>query len=101
MSSSLVPLKTHRAEEPDVRETCRGQCSTVVWREAKSEGKTEDQIYSGKFSCVIRNKQWLDLEGEKDSNDDLREKITDFVQSIQGFRECDEEDIEIWMTCDA
>ncbi|GFY24440.1 uncharacterized protein TNCV_1014881 [Trichonephila clavipes] len=35
-----------------------------------------------------------DLEGEKDFNDDHREEITDFVQSIPGFQECDEEDIE-------
>ncbi|GFV64254.1 uncharacterized protein TNCV_3000191 [Trichonephila clavipes] len=36
-----------------------------------------------------------------DFNDDQREEITDFVQSIPGFQECDEEDIETWMTCDA
>ncbi|GFT77709.1 uncharacterized protein TNCV_4245711 [Trichonephila clavipes] len=36
------------------------------------------------------NKLWPDLEGEKDFNDDHREKITDFVQSFPGFQECDE-----------
>ncbi|GFX33739.1 uncharacterized protein TNCV_3961481 [Trichonephila clavipes] len=41
------------------------------------------------------------LEGEKDFNDDHREEITDFVQSIPGFQECDEEDVETWMTRDA
>ncbi|GFU88719.1 hypothetical protein TNCV_4443961 [Trichonephila clavipes] len=40
------------------------------------------------------NKLWSNLEGEKDFNDDHREEITDFVQSIPGFQECDEEDIE-------
>ncbi|GFW80956.1 uncharacterized protein TNCV_3780351 [Trichonephila clavipes] len=45
------------------------------------------------------NKQWLDLEGEKDFNDDHREEITDFVQSISGFQECDE-DVETWMAGD-
>ncbi|GFU45165.1 hypothetical protein TNCV_4236071 [Trichonephila clavipes] len=45
------------------------------------------------------NKLWPDLEGEKDFNAYHRE-ITDFVQSIPGFQECDE-DVEIWMTCDA
>ncbi|GFY30509.1 uncharacterized protein TNCV_3522721 [Trichonephila clavipes] len=39
------------------------------------------------------NKLWPDLEGGKDFNDDHREEITDFVQSIPGFQECDEEDI--------
>ncbi|GFX55152.1 uncharacterized protein TNCV_1156131 [Trichonephila clavipes] len=37
--------------------------------------------------------------GEKDFNDGHRE-ITDFVQSIPGFQECDE-DLETWMACDA
>ncbi|GFX90029.1 uncharacterized protein TNCV_887271 [Trichonephila clavipes] len=32
---------------------------------------------------------------------DHREEITDFVKSIPGFREWDEEDVEIWMACDA
>ncbi|PRD30755.1 UNVERIFIED_CONTAM: hypothetical protein NCL1_25447 [Trichonephila clavipes] len=43
---------------------------------------------------------FVHLEGEKDYNDDHRDEITDFVQSIQGFQECDE-DIETWMACDA
>ncbi|GFV37504.1 hypothetical protein TNCV_4968461 [Trichonephila clavipes] len=47
------------------------------------------------------NKLWPDLEGEKDFNDDHREEITDFVQSIPGFQECDKEDVETWMACDA
>ncbi|GFV38855.1 hypothetical protein TNCV_2814711 [Trichonephila clavipes] len=42
-----------------------------------------------------------DLEGEKDFNDDHREDITDLVQSIPGFPECDEEDAETYMACDA
>ncbi|GFT53353.1 uncharacterized protein TNCV_3323851 [Trichonephila clavipes] len=28
------------------------------------------------------------------------EEATDFVQSIPGFQECDEEDVETWMACD-
>ncbi|GFV37671.1 uncharacterized protein TNCV_2707861 [Trichonephila clavipes] len=36
-----------------------------------------------------------------DFNGDHREKITDFVQSIPGFQECDEEDVEIVMECNA
>ncbi|GFU68459.1 hypothetical protein TNCV_3869511 [Trichonephila clavipes] len=46
------------------------------------------------------NKLWPDLDGEKDFNDDHREiiAITDFVQSIPGFQECDEE-VEILMAC--
>ncbi|GFT69083.1 uncharacterized protein TNCV_3904781 [Trichonephila clavipes] len=39
--------------------------------------------------------------GEKDFNDDHREEITDFVHSIRGFQECDEEDVETRMACDA
>ncbi|PRD25821.1 UNVERIFIED_CONTAM: hypothetical protein NCL1_39815 [Trichonephila clavipes] len=42
----------------------------------------------------------VDLDGEKDINDDHREEITDFVQSIPGFQEWDE-DVETWMACDA
>ncbi|PRD18664.1 UNVERIFIED_CONTAM: hypothetical protein NCL1_59855 [Trichonephila clavipes] len=34
-------------------------------------------------------------------NDDQKEKITDFVQSIPGFQECVEKDVETWMSCDA
>ncbi|GFX27619.1 jerky-like protein [Trichonephila clavipes] len=33
--------------------------------------------------------------------DDTGEEITDFVQSIPGLQECDEEDVENWMACDA
>ncbi|GFX64319.1 hypothetical protein TNCV_1500431 [Trichonephila clavipes] len=47
------------------------------------------------------NKLWPDLQGEKDFNDDHREEITDFVQSIPVFQECDGEDAETWMACDA
>ncbi|GFW18102.1 hypothetical protein TNCV_4006421 [Trichonephila clavipes] len=46
------------------------------------------------------NKLWSDLEGEKYFNDVRREEITDFVQSIPGFQELDE-DVETWMACDA
>ncbi|GFT74019.1 uncharacterized protein TNCV_3707551 [Trichonephila clavipes] len=42
-----------------------------------------------------------DLEDEKDFIDDHREEFTDFVQSILGFQECDEEDVETWMLCEA
>ncbi|GFU13464.1 uncharacterized protein TNCV_937731 [Trichonephila clavipes] len=34
-------------------------------------------------------------------NDDYREEITDFVQTIPGFQECYEDDVETWMVCDA
>ncbi|GFW62967.1 protein GVQW3 [Trichonephila clavipes] len=37
---------------------------------------------------------------EKDFNDDHREEITDFVQSIPGFQQCDE-DVETWKSCEA
>ncbi|PRD33460.1 UNVERIFIED_CONTAM: hypothetical protein NCL1_17511 [Trichonephila clavipes] len=37
---------------------------------------------------------------EKDFNEDHREEITDFVISIPGFQECNE-DVETWMSCDA
>ncbi|GFU42804.1 uncharacterized protein TNCV_3139891 [Trichonephila clavipes] len=35
------------------------------------------------------------------ANGDYREEITYFVQSIVGFQECDKEDVETWMACDA
>ncbi|GFV15864.1 uncharacterized protein TNCV_988471 [Trichonephila clavipes] len=40
------------------------------------------------------------LGGEKDFNDH-REEITDFVQWIPEFQECDEEDVETWRAFDA
>ncbi|GFX54769.1 uncharacterized protein TNCV_2556551 [Trichonephila clavipes] len=43
---------------------------------------------------------WPDLEGEKDLNDDHREENTDFSINPR-FQECDEEDVETWMACDA
>ncbi|GFV91636.1 uncharacterized protein TNCV_4762011 [Trichonephila clavipes] len=48
------------------------------------------------FYKTIENK----FEREKDFNDDHREQITNFVQSILRFQECDE-DVETWMACDA
>ncbi|GFU18753.1 uncharacterized protein TNCV_3003571 [Trichonephila clavipes] len=45
------------------------------------------------------------LESEKDFNDDHREEITDFVQSIPGYQEDDEEDVDgmrcrrLWTVC--
>ncbi|GFS62586.1 uncharacterized protein TNCV_1263361 [Trichonephila clavipes] len=47
------------------------------------------------------NKLWPDLEGKKDFNNHHREEITNFVQYIPGFQECDEEDAETWMACNA
>ncbi|GFT38277.1 hypothetical protein TNCV_2585081, partial [Trichonephila clavipes] len=67
----------------------------------KSDGKTDGQGYLWNFSFVIWNKLWPDLDGEKDLNDDHREEITFFVQSIPGFQECDEEYVETWMAYDA
>ncbi|GFU59712.1 hypothetical protein TNCV_3186721 [Trichonephila clavipes] len=40
------------------------------------------------------------VEGKTDYNNDHREEIIDFVQSISGFQECDG-DVETWMTSDA
>ncbi|GFX88426.1 uncharacterized protein TNCV_2278941 [Trichonephila clavipes] len=42
-----------------------------------------------------------DLDGEKDFNDDHREEITDFVQSIPRLQECAKEDVKTWMLSDA
>ncbi|GFS67607.1 uncharacterized protein TNCV_4363071 [Trichonephila clavipes] len=76
------------------------QCSKIVSRKTKSDRKTQGQGFLGNFSCVIWNKLWPDLESEKDFNNDHREEITDFVQSIPRFLECDE-DVETWMVWDA
>ncbi|GFV22239.1 uncharacterized protein TNCV_4564421 [Trichonephila clavipes] len=43
---------------------------------------------------------FVNLEGEKDYNDDHGEEIIDFVQSIPGFQECDE-DVRTWFASDA
>ncbi|GFX29490.1 transposable element Tcb2 transposase [Trichonephila clavipes] len=55
-----------------------------------------DKLPQHLLDNVVQN-----LEGEKDFHDDQREEITDFVQSIPGFQECDEEGVETWMACDA
>ncbi|GFW25632.1 uncharacterized protein TNCV_1308931 [Trichonephila clavipes] len=68
------------------------QCSTVVSREAKSDGKTQGKGCLGIFRYIRRKRLQYD---------DHCEDITDFVQSIPGFQEYDEEDVETWMTCDA
>ncbi|GFS72490.1 uncharacterized protein TNCV_2116331 [Trichonephila clavipes] len=60
---------------------CGMHCSTVFSPEAKSDGKTRGQSDMWGIS---------DLEDEKDFNDNHRDEITDFVQSIPGFQECDE-----------
>ncbi|GFW71570.1 hypothetical protein TNCV_2310051 [Trichonephila clavipes] len=78
----------------------RNYLVTIVSREAKSDGKREGQGYLGNFSCVIWNKLWPDLEGEKDFNDDHRNNISDFLHSIPGFQEFDE-DMETWVACEA
>ncbi|GFX92218.1 uncharacterized protein TNCV_1741381 [Trichonephila clavipes] len=41
------------------------------------------------------------LEGKKDFNNDHREEFTDLFQSIPGVQECDEENAETWMACNA
>ncbi|GFW15577.1 uncharacterized protein TNCV_4657171 [Trichonephila clavipes] len=48
----------------------------------------------------VSEQYYADLGGEKDFNDDHREEITYFIQSIPEFQECNE-DAETWMTCDA
>ncbi|GFV93543.1 uncharacterized protein TNCV_1988551 [Trichonephila clavipes] len=62
--------------------------------------KWRGQGYLGNFSCVIWNKLWPDLRCEKDFNDVHREMITDFVQSIPGFQQCDAEDCGFQMLND-
>ncbi|GFS92924.1 hypothetical protein TNCV_1886021 [Trichonephila clavipes] len=77
-------------------------------REARAEEKRARDFHISVFmgNGTSRDfRRWMEIvslvpEGEKDYNDDHRDEITDFVQSIQGFQECDE-DIETWMACDA
>ncbi|GFT99618.1 uncharacterized protein TNCV_114951 [Trichonephila clavipes] len=52
-------------------------------------------------SLTFFEKGNADLEGEKDFNDDNKEEFTDFVQSIPGFQECDEENVGTGMASDA
>ncbi|GFU87228.1 uncharacterized protein TNCV_738051 [Trichonephila clavipes] len=47
------------------------------------ERRLSERLLSGAF--------FVNLEGEKDFSDDHREEITEFVQSIPGFQECDED----------
>ncbi|GFX55153.1 uncharacterized protein TNCV_1156141 [Trichonephila clavipes] len=43
----------------------------------------------------------VDLEGEKDFNDDQKKEFTDCVQSILGFQDYDDEDVETGIACDS
>ncbi|GFW47665.1 high mobility group-T protein [Trichonephila clavipes] len=52
---------------------------------------------SGEVGVCIYDRM---AEGEKDFNDDHRE-ITHLIQSIRGFQECDKEDVETWIACNA
>ncbi|GFS65324.1 uncharacterized protein TNCV_2451481 [Trichonephila clavipes] len=85
-----------------------------VWRKSMKPwilyAKTENMLCSVQQLFRVRPKvtgkpkirdvwEISDLEGEKDSNVDHREEITDFVQSTPRFQESD--DVEIWMACDA
>ncbi|GFX93913.1 hypothetical protein TNCV_3412761 [Trichonephila clavipes] len=65
-------------------------------REVEREGFGMPQEQKGHSPIDVlyrKSSILLDKEGEKDYNDNHREEITDFVQSIPGFQECDE-DIE-------
>ncbi|GFV22835.1 uncharacterized protein TNCV_4962501 [Trichonephila clavipes] len=52
-------------------------------------------------SSVSTENSVLHLYKSKKSSWRDREEITDFVQSIPEFQECDEEHVETWMACDA
>ncbi|GFV03716.1 uncharacterized protein TNCV_1876641 [Trichonephila clavipes] len=59
-------------------------------------------------SCLWNNNAWPYwtsdtqklLESEDTIRMDCQEGDTNFFQSIPGFQECDEEDVETWMACD-
>ncbi|GFV35232.1 uncharacterized protein TNCV_620281 [Trichonephila clavipes] len=59
---------------------------------------TKLQIQSNVYRVLSKSSL---KKAKKDFNDDHREEIIDFVQSIPGFQECDEEYVETWMVCDA
>ncbi|GFU03624.1 uncharacterized protein TNCV_199731 [Trichonephila clavipes] len=70
----------------------------LIWREVKTQFRLRNTTEEGHHDC-LGVVVWESR--EKDYNDDHREKIADFVQSIPGFEECDEEDVKTWMACDA
>ncbi|GFW52808.1 ATP-binding cassette sub-family G member 8 [Trichonephila clavipes] len=72
-----------------------------AWHTLCGGARTKLRMLEG-LSFEVRGGEILAImatTGEKDFNDVHRE-ITDFVQSIPGFQEC-EEDLETWMACDA
>ncbi|GFW25576.1 hypothetical protein TNCV_1308371 [Trichonephila clavipes] len=74
-----------------------------IWLD-QFEGRLELGTFRSEKEYLSHHAKTIDiaqLEGEKDFNDDHREEFTDCVQSIQGFQDCDEEDVETWMACDA
>ncbi|GFT59073.1 uncharacterized protein TNCV_186511 [Trichonephila clavipes] len=81
---------------PQARDHNHGATAAIQYL-SKKETRCVFERQSLKNAC---NKLGPDLEGEKDSNDDHRKEITDFVKSIPGFQECNE-DVETWRACDA
>ncbi|GFT71605.1 uncharacterized protein TNCV_3020821 [Trichonephila clavipes] len=79
-SETQINLKTLQRVDSNIVEIIDNASQVAIY---KYEGKLE---------------RWEGTEVE-DFNDDYKEEITDFVQSIPGFQERDEEDEETWMAC--
>ncbi|GFT58523.1 uncharacterized protein TNCV_1250071 [Trichonephila clavipes] len=77
-------------------------CTVLVYEYVFKQCNVQ-QLFRVRPKVTGKPKIWGNsyLEREKDFIDEHREEITDFVQSIPGFKECDEEDVETWTVCDA
>ncbi|GFU92780.1 hypothetical protein TNCV_3683271 [Trichonephila clavipes] len=62
----------------------------------RKRGRPKKELPFGSEPRRQRNQRG---KGKNDYNDDPRNEIADFVQSILGFQKCDE-DIETWMAMD-
>ncbi|GFV31281.1 hypothetical protein TNCV_1640331 [Trichonephila clavipes] len=81
MSSSLVPLKTLQVRKRCMLNLSRTQtssrwCDVVARRGVPAQMSSSTLVHGSKL---------------RDYNDDDRDEITDFVESIPGFQECNED----------
>ncbi|GFV55348.1 hypothetical protein TNCV_2268991 [Trichonephila clavipes] len=90
-------MREGRKKGKETREEGRRRKGRRRKKRRKESGEREEPALDGEKGLV---RDWsgktMNAEGEKDYKDNHRDEITDFVQSIPGFQECNK-DIETWL----